>query len=104
MTKMTPLGKVIITSINVKPDIKSKVILGEKLEKELKEDDFLKDAEFYCTLTVERVGPDVRPDIKVGSKIIVAAAKINHFDRIVFKGKEYHVIIDSESTVPVVLS
>lgn len=100
----TPLGKIIVAKKNP-PKKKSRegLILSKETEEQLETEDVAKDASYHFTLTVLATGPEVRPEITKGCKIVIASSRWPMIDRIYVNEVEYLVIPDSESFVPVII-
>ncbi len=105
--KMKALGKVIITKIPVelapKKKSKNELILSPELQAEKIQKEKEENSEYYCTLEVVAVGPEVREEIKPGTKVMVSPMRLQHLDVVRFNGKLYHYFLDSELTIPLIV-
>lgn len=104
---MKVLGKIIITKIPVekkpKGSKKNELILSEEMTAEKAEKEREENSEYYCTLEVVGVGPEVREEIKVGTLVVVAPSRLHNLDVVRFNGQIYHYFLDSEITIPLIV-
>ncbi len=99
-----PLGKMIIAKKNPpKKGIDDKLFLPDDVKEEIDRKDVAKYGTYHFTVSVVATGPEVRPEIKKGTRIVIASGRWPHIDVIFIDEVEYLVIPDSESYVPVIM-